>query len=243
MPYFLSDRLINSGEAFSIEGEEARHILLSRRIKSGEKLAVQDTNKKRFLCELIDVRKNAIDMLPLEEIKAPKEPELKIYLFQSLIKEQPLDYVIQKSTELGASGICLFNSKRSLERFKKLENKLGRWNKISLEAAKQSDRLFPLEISYVQSEKLLLEKISGLDQIFLLDPSAKTTFSEWREKLSMNTVGILIGPEGGFDEQEVKNFSRLPNIAKINMGPRILRADTAPIAALSIIQSLWGDLR
>ncbi|MEK7066425.1 MAG: 16S rRNA (uracil(1498)-N(3))-methyltransferase, partial [Patescibacteria group bacterium] len=185
----------------------------------------------------------ALDVLTLEEITTQKEPVLKTYIFQALIKEQPLDNVLQKATELGATGIFLFNAERSLERFKEVAKKLERWNKITLESAKQSDRISPLKIVYLPSEELLLNKISEIERVFILEPGAKETFSTFKFNAQSNSIWILVGPEGGFSEKEVNTFSKLPNVTKINMGPRILRADTATIAAVSIIQSLFGDMK
>ncbi|MBI5139851.1 MAG: 16S rRNA (uracil(1498)-N(3))-methyltransferase [Candidatus Vogelbacteria bacterium] len=250
MSYFLSDKPLKVGEISNIEGEEAKHILLSRRMRSampdgrqGEKLKIQDINGKRFLCEFITASRESLDILALEEITSQKEPALKIYIFQSLIKEQPLDNILQKATELGATGIFIFSPERSLERFKEMDKKLDRWNKISLEAAKQSDRISPLKISYLTHQEDVIKRMGELDQVFLLEPTSKETFATWELSSQVNSIGILVGPEGGFSTKEIETFSGLKKVIKISMGPRILRADTASIVAVAIIQSLWGDMK
>lgn len=229
-------------QIIQLEGDEARHVLLSRRIETGEIIEIQDPSGKRFEAEIVGVDRKSVTIQALNEIKVPEESPLKITIFQALVKEQPLDFIIQKATELGVNKLVLLNSKNSVERFKDMNKKLARWSKISEEAAKQSGRVRSVSVEYIDNAKEIEKRSDNLDHIFLLEPSAKTKFSTWKLNSQVKKFGILVGPEGGFTEEEVTEFSKIKNVVPISMGPRILRADTAAIASSAIVQALWGDL-
>jgi 16S rRNA (uracil1498-N3)-methyltransferase len=243
MSYFLSGQNLELDKQLEITGEEARHILLARRIKVGEHIALQGPDEKRFEAEVISFTKKNLIVKVLKEETAPKEPILKISLFQAVVAEQALDSILQKSTELGVVQIFLFNSKNTPAHVaEKLEKKLERWNRIALEAAKQSDRIRPPQIVFLTDWKSVLLQTKALDKVFLLEKTAKKSFRDFASEKYQKT-GLLVGPEGGFTEEEIREFSKLKNVAPVRMGPRILRADTAAIASISIAQTLFGDLK
>ncbi|MBI3632734.1 MAG: 16S rRNA (uracil(1498)-N(3))-methyltransferase [Candidatus Vogelbacteria bacterium] len=243
MSYFLSRIPLELGVIVELTGDEARHILLSRRIEVGEIIEIQDPNNKRFEAEVIDIDRKSLSIQAISEIKTPEESPLRITVFQALIKEQPLDTIIQKITELGVYALTLFYSENSVERYKDMGKKLGRWRKISEEAAKQSGRVRPVHIEFVSDQITLLTRLDEPEKIFILEPLSGSSFLKFREKnKDLSNIGILVGPEGGFTAIEVEQFSNLRNAAPIYLGPRILRADTAAISASAIIQSLWGDM-
>ncbi|MBI3632409.1 MAG: 16S rRNA (uracil(1498)-N(3))-methyltransferase [Candidatus Vogelbacteria bacterium] len=242
MSYFLSKVPLQIGTTLELTDDEARHILLSRRIEVGEMIEIQDPAGKRFEAKVIDIDRKSLSIQAISEIKTPKESPLKITVFQALIKEQPLDNIIQKLTELGVDYLVLFYSENSVERFKEIEKKLVRWRKISEEAAKQSGRVKSANIEFIDSFENLKSMNESLEQIFILDPNSIQTFSTWGLRSQVNKIGILVGPEGGFTATELEQFSSLRNVMPTNLGPRILRADTAAIASAAITQSLWGDM-
>lgn len=241
MSYFLSAESLEVNKQFEIFGDEARHILFARRIKVGEKIVLQGPDENRFLVEVLSFTKKSIIVRVLEAITSPKEPEVKIVLFQSLISENALDSILQKSTELGVMQIFLFNSRNTPTHLsEKVEAKLGRWKKILQEAAKQSNRLRPPAISFLDNISGVLKEAENLDKVFLLEKTAAKTFQDF-SKEKYKSIGVLVGPEGAFTTEELESFSSLKNIKKIRLGPRVLRADTAAISSAAIVQSLWGD--
>ena len=250
MSYFLSQTPLTVGEITTLTGDEARHIILSRRMSIGEIIEIQDTNAKRFNAEVISMDKRSLSLQALEEIKTPKESKLDITIFQAMIKEQPLDFIIQKTTELGVDTLALFNSQNSVDRFKDMDKKIARWQRIGEEAAKQSGRVKPVKIVYLNNDDELTDMLANCNNIFLLEPNAKQKLSTWRPGPQVNKVGILVGPEGGFTEGEIREFMSAKSgsasggktVIPVSMGPRILRADTAAITSSAIVQSLWGDL-
>lgn len=239
MSYFLSNKNLKDGENCEITGPEAAHILLARRVKIGEKIKLQGPDQKRFLAEVVSFSKKSLFVKVLEELALPKEPVLHITLFQALIAENALDNILQKSTELGVAKVVLFNAKNTPAHLSdKVEKKLERWQKIALEAAKQSDRAKPAGIVFTSK---LNEELKQLDKVFLLEKNSEKAFRNY-SKEKFENLGLLVGPEGGFTDEEVKNFEGLKNVLSVKLGPRILRADTAATTAVSIVQSMYGDI-
>ncbi len=244
MSYFLSSENLQAGKGVEILGEEAKHIMLSRRIKIGEKINLQGPDEKRFEAEILDLNKKSINLKMLGEISTPKEPEAQIILFQALVKEKALEYIIQKSTELGIAKIVIFQSERASFSLQDEQKKIGRLKKISQEAAKQCDRVKSPPIEFLQFEKFL-EAAGDLDRFFILDKNGGQTFPQAAQKsnFTLKNIGICIGPEGGLAQDEILRLSQTKNATLISLGPRVLRADTAAISALAIIQALSGDLK
>lgn len=242
MSYFLSAQTLELNKQFEITGEEARHILFARRVKVGEKIALQDPAFNRFLCEVVSFNKKSIIVRLLETITPPKESSLKIVLFQSLVSENALDTILQKSTELGVAKIVLFNSHNTPTHLgEKVDKKMTRWQKIIQEACKQSNRLRAPEIIFLNDLESAVSQIGDLDKVFLLEKTTKRSFPDFADKKYKN-VGILIGPEGGFTQEEIDGLEKLKNLAPVKLGPRILRADTAAISSAAIVQTMWGDM-
>lgn len=241
MSYFLSSQILNLNSEVSLQGEEARHILLARRMKKGESFNLQGVDEKRYRVEIIDINKNSLKLKVIESLSVPAEPALKITLFQSYVSEKALDFIFQKGTELGAFKIVLFNSQNTAAKLSKesFVKKQERWNKILWEAAKQSDRVHPPVLEFIDSLDSVLKIFPSFDKVFLFDVSGdnlKLKISNL--KLLTNEVGLVIGPEGGFVQEEIEKITKLPNSTLISLGPILLRAETAALASLSIVKNL-----
>jgi 16S rRNA (uracil1498-N3)-methyltransferase len=233
MSYFLSSQKLHPNQLLELSGEEAKHILLSRRMKVGEQLNVQGPDEKRFVCELVAATKNNLSLKTISEIEVPKELPIKIYLFQSIVSEKALDFIFQKSTELGAAGILLFNSQNTAIKLLvgQFASKSERWNKILWEAAKQCDRSKIPELIFFPTLNDILPEAEKLDQVFILDASAGNLKSPI---LNPKSLALIIGPEGGFTPQELDQLKTIKNSHTASIGPFTLRAETAAIAGLSI---------
>lgn len=242
MPYFLSDKNLELNKQTELAGPEARHILLAKRARVGETIILQGPDGNRFICEIVTAKKNNLVIISRHQVPVPQEPSVQIILFQAFVAEQALDAILQKATELRATKIILFNSERVATRLTKERwaSKQERWNKILWEAAKQSERAKPPELEFVLNLAHVLESLEALNKVVLLDPEAKENFKSVTPELSSaKQLGIVIGPEGGLTAEENQQFKSLPNAISVNMGPILLRADTAAIASLAILQSIF----
>jgi 16S rRNA (uracil1498-N3)-methyltransferase len=236
MPYFLSTENLELDKESLVSGEEARHISLSHRIKNGEKIKLQGKNGKRFLAQVLAADKKSLKVKTLEQLDVPAESKVKITLFQSIVSEKALDFIFQKGTELGVSKIVLFNSantatKLSQEIFK---DKLERWNKILSEAAKQSERSVCPELVFSKDVSSVVE-LMDQEKVFLADANGQKIS---QIKFTAKTIGFIVGPEGGFTEQEINIFKSLPNSQAILLSNFVLRSETAAISGLAVLQNL-----
>jgi 16S rRNA (uracil1498-N3)-methyltransferase len=235
MPYFFAEQNLSTGLVAEIRNEEARHILLSHRVKKGEKIKLQGPDGKRFLGEVSEIKKNSVKLKILEGLLMSKEPESAIVLFQSVIAEKALDFVFRKSTELGAVKIVLFNSeytavKLSGEQFKK---KQTRWNKILKEAAKQSERASWPVLEYAENFDAIIKTARSLGKVFLMDIGGKKIQNP---SPVAQALALIVGPEGGFSEGELAKLRTLKNLETVAVGTNVLRAETAALAGVAIIR-------
>ncbi len=244
MSYFLFSGIIHVGYSFTIKSDEASHILKSRRIQVGEVIQIQDQNALRYEARVEDLTQKSLTLLPLKNLITPQESSLRIHLYQALVKEKALDIIIQKCTELGVSSICFFQSHYSQRLHKKtgLEKKRQRWYRIAIEACKQSGRAIPPDITFLSNlskfHQVSVESSIETIPTFCLESSGESVPMD-SIVINSNEINLIVGPEGGWEPEELleKGFKG------VHLGPRILRSETASIAAISILQFLYGDLK
>lgn len=231
MSYFLTTTPLQLNTAHTIQGDEAKHLLLSRRIKVGEEIEVQDAKDNRFVCIVEKVGKKSLEYLPTQKLVTPDEYSTHITLCQALIAEQTLDIVIQKATELGVQTIVIFPSDHSPNSFK--PEKIDRWKKIAQEAAKQCGRVRPPQIILNTLTTLLKESLTH--NTFYLSQHAELTLLRAQKNITKGgKVIILVGPEGGWSSTEQDDLSA-SHAAGLKLSQFVLRAETAAIAAVSQI--------
>ena len=247
MTYFFSSKNLDSNKTTIIEGDEAHHIMNVRRIKLGETIKLQGPDKRRFKAVVTEIGRKNITVHAGEEVKVPREPRIHIHLFQACTKEKTIDIILQKSTELGVEKIHFFQSGNSPQQLSDgTQEKLARWNNIAVESAKQCDRAVWPEVEIVEDEEALEKLVLSMNHFYIIDPSGKKSLSHMASeipKLLGLSVGICIGPEGGLSESEIKFFAKQTNAVMAHLGPRILRASTAAPVAVSIVQSILGDMQ
>ena len=226
-----------------ITGELLKHLRDSLRIKKGEMIFCVDEEGTKYAVLATYTGQDLFVGEIIETTSKQKESAIYIHLVQAVPKGPKLDFIIQKTTELGINAITPVISDRSVVRIEKdrAEEKLRRWKKIAIEAAQQSNRLdvpdMALPISfhdYMASFKkgdlnLLLyegEKKTGIKEVLTAAQEAKS---------EIKTIILLIGPEGGFSHEEVE-MAVEAGFTPVSLGGLILRTETAPIVALSILQ-------
>ena len=228
---FIIDRNLEDNEQIEIRGEEAKHIFVLRH-DVGDIIEIND--KK---CKIIDINKQSVkcDVIGNAEIKGV--PNVKITLFQALLKSDKMEYVIQKAVELGVSRIVPFSSKNVVVKLDEKDKvkKIERFNKISREASKQCGRSDIVEVCNVKSFGDVLKDIDKYKKSIIAYENETNSLKEFlRENQDIDEIAIIIGAEGGFDPEEVK-FLIENGCISISLGDRILRAETASLNLISIL--------
>lgn len=233
MPRFFVNEI--NEEDISLTGENACHIGRSLRMRTGEEVTICCQGID-YNCIISRITEDTIFLELKEKIRCESEPDIEVTLFQAVPKLDKLEYIIQKSVELGISHIVPVLTRRCISRptEKDFAKKLPRLNKIAEEASKQSGRGIIPDVSEIISYKTALEKIKNLDKsLILYEAEGGKRFGEV-DFDGIKTVGLIIGSEGGFDKSEVEDAKKA-GAEQIWLGKRILRCETAPISALSIL--------
>ena len=222
-----------------IEGSDVNHVKNVLRMKIGEALEICDGNNKKYLCDIEEMTSEFVRALIKEELGADTELPSKLYLFQGLPKADKMELIVQKAVELGVYEIIPVATKRAVVKLddKKASKKVERWNSIAEGGAKQSGRSFIPEVTSVMSYKEALAYASKLD-VVLIPYELAEGMAETKQIISAieagQSVGIFIGPEGGFETSEVESAIAIGAKA-ITLGKRILRTETAGLTTLSIL--------
>lgn len=234
---FFADKSNRQNDCYFITGSDYNHIKNVLRMHSGDELLVSEGGKSS-LCRIESLDGDSAIVRIIEEDYQDTNLPIKIYLFQGLPKSDKMELIIQKCVELGVEGIVPVEMNRCVVKLddKKKKSKVARWQSIAESAAKQSKRSIIPEISDVLSFGQAIEKAKELD-VFLVPYESKDGMNSTKEALSEIkkgfTVGILIGPEGGFDEKEIENAEAAGGKI-ISLGKRILRTETAAITTVGM---------
>ena len=228
---------VRSGRA-EISGDDARHLTRVLRVEAGQRYEISD-NHNVYLAEIETARKEHVAFRTLEKL-APPAPTVRLILCAALIKFDHFEWMIEKATELGVSEIVpveTIRSERGLERA--AHKRVERWRRIALEASQQSRRAFLPEVS--EPEPLTASIAREATHRFALDenPTARPLNAALPAiRDPGESVALLIGPEGGWTEAEQRQFI-VAGWTPVSLGPLILRAETAAIASLAIVNSAW----
>lgn len=225
-----------------LTGEDARHISRSLRMKVGEGLCLCDGKAVEYRCVITAVLPGEVYFDVREQSKSISEPSVSVTLFQGYPKSDKFETILQKSVELGVSQVVPVIMERCVARpdAQGGRKKRERYQKIALEAAKQSGRGIVPEVGAFCSFEEALEQAGALEKRLLFYESGGVSLSSLLDENACS-IGIFIGPEGGFDKKEVEAVKNSGGHI-VSLGQRILRTETAPIVALSVIQYATGNL-
>ncbi len=234
---FFVDIDSKQGNTFLIGGKDFNHIKNVLRLTFGENFLVSCENKSH-LCRLVGFEGECAVAEILQEDYQSTELPVNIHLFQGLPKSDKLELIIQKCVELGVSSITPTEMARCVVKLeqKKKDSKAARWQSIAEAAAKQSKRNRIPQIENVSSFKQMLEKAKNLDLLIVPyenKEGMKTTAQTLCKIKSGMNIGILIGPEGGFEESEIAAVIETGGIP-VSLGSRILRTETAAVTAVAM---------
>jgi 16S rRNA (uracil1498-N3)-methyltransferase len=228
---------VRSGRA-EISGDDARHLTRVLRVEAGQRYEISD-NRNLYLAEIETARKEHVSFRTIEKLALPALT-VRLILCAALIKFDHFEWMIEKATELGVSEIVpveTVRSERGLERA--AHKRVERWRRIALEASQQARRAFLPAVS--QAESLHHAVAREATYRFALDenPAARPLHAALPPSRDrQDTVAMLIGPEGGWTDEERSEFAAA-RWAPVSLGPLVLRAETAALAALAIVNSAW----
>lgn len=246
MPRFF----INSKDIFddniNIKGDDYNHIKKVLRLKCGEIVTLSDGVGNEYEAKIEEFGDGFVHSKIIKSYKNSTEPPIKITLYQGLPKADKMDFIIQKSVELGITRIVPVLTERTIVKLaneKDASKKCERWNRISQEAAKQSNRgIIPeIEIPITFKEAVKQAKDYALSLIPYEKEANNSLKQILRSVSDIKEASVFVGPEGGFTEQEIEEAVSF-GINSITLGPRILRTETAGVAVLSILMYELGDV-
>ncbi|MBE6861667.1 MAG: 16S rRNA (uracil(1498)-N(3))-methyltransferase [Ruminococcus sp.] len=240
MPRFFAE--VNDENNIIITGDDARHIGRSLRMKPGEAVTVCCRGVD-YNCEIDGITEDSVYLRLVDKELCAAEPSVEVTLYQAIPKLDKLEHIIQKTVELGVTRIVPVLSRRCVSRptEKDFSKKLVRLNKIAEGAAKQSGRGIIPQVMPMISYKEAVAQMKQLDcSVILYEEEGGCSFSEV-DFGGVRSIGLLIGSEGGFDKEEAE-FAAQSGAHRVWLGKRILRCETAPITAMSILMFLTNNM-
>lgn len=236
--FFVSPEQVKK-EKIYVEGSDVNHMKNVLRMKTGEELTVNDGEGCQYLCAVEAYEGDMAVLRILEKKQDESELASKIYLFQGLPKQDKMELIVQKAVELGAYQVIPVATKRAVVKLdaKKAKKKVERWQQIAVSAAKQAGRGIIPAVGEVCTYAQALKMAGELDVILIpyeLAEGMKETKKIISDIKPGQSVGIFIGPEGGFEEEEVERAVET-GAKPVTLGKRILRTETAGLTILSVL--------
>lgn len=242
--FFISASNLFGGIAY-LSSAEREHIKVLR-LRQGEMFTVCDGNGNDYICSLSKTEDGELCGKIVEKQPTASEPSVKVSVFAALAKGDKNETVIQKCVELGAFEIIVFPSARCVARLSgsaAVLRKTDRWQKIALEAAKQSGRGIVPQVQFVDSFEEAVAMATGADlPLFLYENENKLSIRDAvAKKADCKTISVFTGPEGGFEDSEAA-YAVEKGMLSVTLGPRILRCETAPVCAVTAAMLLTGNI-
>jgi len=240
-PRIYSAQVLALGAQITLEADAAHHLARVLRLPIGSPLILFNGDGNEYPAEIIALDKKNVVVVISNVLTEARESPLAIHLGVAISKGERMDWVIQKATELGVTEISPLQTERVEVRLhgEREEKKLAHWRAVAISACEQCARNRIPTINDVQPLFNWIENIQ-VDAKFVLHHRSVAVLDA--QNAAPKSVALLIGPEGGLSELEI-NAAEQRGFQSLRLGPRVLRTETAPLAALSVLQFLWGDLR
>lgn len=237
---FFVDQSLQAGKEITLDSRVSKHISSVLRLRAGDELTLFNGDGGEHAAVVTKfINRDIIVLVRAGRVNKPKSP-LFTHLGIVVIKGSLMDYSVQKATELGVNEITPLQSERCTVRLSAEREaiRLNHWQQISLSSCEQCDWNYPPKLHPITSLSTWTDRVKADLKIILL-PQGEGEFSA--TEAYPHSVTLLIGPEGGFTRAEISRARESGFLPK-RLGPRTLRADTVPAAALTLVQYLWGDL-
>lgn len=240
MPKFFCEE--KDDDCFYLTGEDAGHITRVLRMKPGDTIYAACPDGFDYTGEILSCDSGRVAARILSKAPNESEPSVSVTLYQALPKGDKLDWIVQKTVELGVTRIVPVLTKRCVSRpdARSVEKKIARWQKIAREAAKQSGRGQIPRVEPLLDFPQAVEALSGHELPLLCYEAGGRRLNELVPETARD-IGLFIGSEGGFEEEEASR-AEAAGIQLATLGKRILRCETAPIAAMAILMNLTKNI-
>jgi len=240
-PRVYTDQTLEPGLRVRLEPATGRHLLKVLRLRPDAPLRLFNGDGRELQGHLSDIAGSSVTATIEALTGSEPEPPLQLNLLLGVSKGERMDFAIRKAVELGVTGISPLFTARSVVRLngERLQRRTAHWHGLVVSACEQSGRC---RLPYLAPPQSLAAatKHSGCDLRLLLYHRGDTGLE--RLATPQRGIDLLVGPEGGLDEAEIR-LARKRGFVPVRLGPRIMRTETAPLAALAVIQMLWGDFR
>ena len=236
--YFLDEI---TGDTAFLSGQQAQHVARVLRAKPEDILILCDGEGNDYTAEITYTNKETVSLAIIEKTPSISEPNIQVHLFLGYAKGDRMDWAIQKAVELGVKTITPFFSEKCVIRPAREEEKNRRFSRLCQAAAEQSGRGVIPRVNMPVSFAQMTEQASRCGTALFCYEGGGVSLRQATACLSGNAVALITGAEGGFTPQEAREAEEAGHLL-VGLGPRILRCETAPIAALAAIMSYTGNL-
>lgn len=239
-PRIFSPQTMRIGDRIELEAGAARHLTSALRMSSGQLITLFNGKGGEYTAELVEAKKGKAKACITYFDPVERESSLNTHLAIGISRGERMDWIVQKATELGVSEITPIFTERCEVKLsgERLEKKVGHWQQVAISACEQCQRN---TVPSINAPMKLDQWQSSCDASLKLVLHHRTESSLAGTPQPIGQIALLIGPEGGLSEREIEQAIAL-NFQSLALGPRVLRTETAPLAAISILQSLWGDM-
>ena len=242
IPRIFTDQPLSSGANLALSGSAARHLSSALRMSAGQEITLFNGLGGEFSATLTRATKSQVDVSIGDFRDIDRESPLNLHLAIAVSRGERMDWIVQKATELGASEITPLFSERTEVKLngERLEKKLRHWQQVSISACEQCQRnLVPSINPALTLDQWLSQDTGNAEQLKLvLHHRSDKSLAQHQPPKS---ACLLVGPEGGLSDNEISRAMD-NGFAALTLGPRVMRTETAPLAAISIMQSVWGDM-
>ncbi len=240
IPRIYTDSALATGSTCELDDNAAGHVGRVLRMQPGQQLILFNGDGKDYEASIAAANKKQVQVEVTGETVKSSESPLEVVLGQTLSKGDRMDYAVQKAVEMGVSRIVPLTTERCDVKLKgdREEKRLRHWQQVAISAAEQCGRARVPEILPVMTVTQWLEHSQNCDLRLVLHHRTEKSLASLAKP---GSVALMIGPEGGLSAEEItqaENSGFLP----VALGPRVLRTETAPVAALALCQWLWGDI-
>lgn len=243
VPRFFTPLLQPAGGTLLLPPEAARHAQRVLRLRVNDAVQVFDGQGNAFDGRIIEMTGKRVALHELQACMAEAEPSLHITLAQAMCSSEKMDWVVQKATELGVAEIQPVQTQRSVAKLtaERTEKRIAHWRNVAIAACEQCGRnALPQLHAPADFGAWLAQERSQAMAKFVLQPESPVALH--KQPQPQGGAILLVGPEGGFDENEIR-MAQLAGFTSIRLGKRVLRTETAAMAGITALQTLWGDFR